>query len=72
MFEIGETDTTMGERVIKWLLSDPAVHVLPGAQDVSDALSYDFDGNLGAQAETFFKERHSCNDVCELLRLPLQ
>jgi hypothetical protein len=41
------------------------------AGQISDALAYDFDGNLSLQAETFFFERHRCNDICSLLKLPM-
>jgi hypothetical protein len=77
MIDIGEMETTRGEKVIKWILSDPAVHMLKGgggddglASEINDCLAYDFDGNLGMQAEAYFFERHVCNDICALLRLP--
>ncbi|KAJ3385604.1 hypothetical protein HDU92_002960 [Lobulomyces angularis] len=72
-----ELEKTRGEIVVKWVLSDPVIHVLKGsggdeatAAQISQAITYDFDGNLGLQAENLFYSKHTCGDICGLLELP--
>ena len=76
--EIKDTETTKNDRFLKWLLSDPVVHVLKSLKSdlefadlIKEEISIEyFDGNLGNLVEDYFYERHVCNEFCRILELP--